>query len=553
MSKNILQHIIRLYTPLALLFIWLPCQAAPLVLDGRWFEAGQNWSYGGQVSLESTGLIPASSLNKTGGHYFFQADFEVVQGIQVLDFKNSSVIGLFHHRILDRQGNMVAEAEGGIQSPEDNPFFLRHGREFHLQPGHYRLISEVASPFFLAQPVLYVDSLEHYRQAIKPGNALVLLCMGVLFGLVFYYVALAIVRRDATDALYASFILGNLIYNGAALLVWQDLLGAHRFYFISLPILFSNIIYVLFVLSLLEIKRETHYRLYRTGTVLLALLVIFAGVGLFKLNWSLELDRIGVGLFISFGLAMGVIRARQGYYPARYYLAAVIIFFALAALSISLSELDGVYSIYIEHLGLAAVTVEALLLALVLAGQFALLNVKFEMAHEHATQDALTGLKNRRAFFEASAAEVERSKRYGHPLTVIFLDLDNFKQLNDTKGHDTGDAALKAVAGALQGALRLHDLVARLGGDEFAVLLPETDYDASVEIGRKIYTVLKSALHDFSPVTGSIGVIWFRDANLTFPAMMKAADELMYEAKEGGKDNIRFRCYDSTTRLASVS
>lgn len=80
--------------------------------------------------------------------------------------------------------------------------------------------------------------------------------------------------------------------------------------------------------------------------------------------------------------------------------------------------------------------------------------LQFEREHEHATRDVLTGLTNRRAFLEEGAAEVERSKRYAHPLAVIFLDLDDFKQLNDTKGHDAGDAALRATARALLGALR---------------------------------------------------------------------------------------------------
>lgn len=165
----------------------------------------------------------------------------------------------------------------------------------------------------------------------------------------------------------------------------------------------------------------------------------------------------------------------------------------------------------------------------------------FEREHELATSDTLTRLQNRRAFFEAGAFEVDRSKRYGHPLAVVFLDLDDFKQLNDTKGHDAGDAALKATAGALLGVLRSSDRVARLGGDEFAVLLPEIGYDAAIEAARKISIAVNNALRHFPPVRGSIGVAWFGDAHRTFPAMLKAADELMYEVKESGKGEMRSR------------
>lgn len=177
-------------------------------------------------------------------------------------------------------------------------------------------------------------------------------------------------------------------------------------------------------------------------------------------------------------------------------------------------------------------------LVALLAAQVRLL---LEREYARATRDVLTGLRNRRNFLNVGASEVDRSKRYAHPLTVIFLDLDNFKQLNDTKGHDAGDAALQATAKALVGALRTSDRIARLGGDEFAILLPEVGYDAAVGAGRKISDALNKALRDFPPVSGSIGVAWFGEVDRTFPAMLKMADDLMYEVKESGKGDMLSR------------
>ncbi len=174
--------------------------------------------------------------------------------------------------------------------------------------------------------------------------------------------------------------------------------------------------------------------------------------------------------------------------------------------------------------------------------------LQFEREHERATRDVLTGLHNRRAFLEAGTSEVERTKRYAHPLAVIILDLDDFKQLNDTKGHDAGDMALRATAGALRGASRSSDRVARLGGDEFAVLLLEIGYEASIEVGRKISIAVNAALQNFPPVKGSIGIAWFGEADRSFPAMLKAADELMYEVKKSGKDNVRSRRFPEINR-----
>ncbi|MGE5469540.1 MAG: GGDEF domain-containing protein [Bacteroidota bacterium] len=167
------------------------------------------------------------------------------------------------------------------------------------------------------------------------------------------------------------------------------------------------------------------------------------------------------------------------------------------------------------------------------------LRQQFEQEHQEATLDHLTGLLNRRAFLEVGENEARRSERYKHPMAVVFLDLDDFKKLNDTKGHDAGDAALQATARGLIRSLRAGDQVARLGGDEFAILLPEIDYEAAVETGRKISHTADEVLEDFPPVKESIGVAWFEKADRPFQAMLKAADELMYEVKNQGKDNIR--------------
>jgi diguanylate cyclase (GGDEF)-like protein len=162
---------------------------------------------------------------------------------------------------------------------------------------------------------------------------------------------------------------------------------------------------------------------------------------------------------------------------------------------------------------------------------------------ELASHDSLTGLLNRRAFMAAGASEVSRAVRYGHPIAVLFLDLDNFKQLNDSRGHNIGDAALTAVGCALEKSLRETDTVARLGGDEFAIILPETDQPAASEAAQKIAAAIAESLADFAPVSASIGVAWFQLAKEDFDQMLKAADDLMYEMKEDGKAGIRLRSF----------
>ncbi|MBT9502898.1 MAG: GGDEF domain-containing protein [Burkholderiaceae bacterium] len=149
-----------------------------------------------------------------------------------------------------------------------------------------------------------------------------------------------------------------------------------------------------------------------------------------------------------------------------------------------------------------------------------------------ATRDELTGLANRRHFFEVGRLEVERMHRHRRPAAILFLDLDHFKQLNDGLGHAKGDAALWATARALVEAARVTDVVARLGGDEFAVLLPELDLQAASLAAHRLSAAVNGALADFDRVSASVGVAWFAHSVPGIGDMLKAADALMYQAKQ---------------------
>ena len=224
---------------------------------------------------------------------------------------------------------------------------LRHGREIKLPAGHYRIISELYSSFYLAQPQPYIDTLDDYRQAIKPGNAIVLICIGAMLILMVYYSVLGYVRGQRTDTMYALFIAGNLVYNSMAMLVAPDLFGVHWFYLVSIPILFSNFAYVLFVSSLLGIKRHIYRKLHALRRWSLGLLGIFLLVALLFPNWSMEMDRYGVGVIMSYGLLAGIVCSYRGNRTARMYLVAIVAFFAIGAYAITNSGLEGIYTIYI--------------------------------------------------------------------------------------------------------------------------------------------------------------------------------------------------------------
>jgi diguanylate cyclase (GGDEF)-like protein len=156
-----------------------------------------------------------------------------------------------------------------------------------------------------------------------------------------------------------------------------------------------------------------------------------------------------------------------------------------------------------------------------------------------ARTDSLTGAANARTFYETAAQEAERARRTGRPLTMAYLDLDDFKQLNDRLGHAAGDAALVHAVAAVRAQLRGADLLARLGGDEFALLLPDTDADGAVALLRRIQALLGQEMHRKAlPVTFSIGAITFGRPCTDVDLMIRRIDALMYQAKVRGKGRI---------------
>ncbi len=157
-----------------------------------------------------------------------------------------------------------------------------------------------------------------------------------------------------------------------------------------------------------------------------------------------------------------------------------------------------------------------------------------------ARTDVLTGMSNRRDFYERAQVEVEQARRHRRALTLAYVDLDDFKSLNDCFGHQAGDACLSAVADTMRTHVRAEDLVARLGGDEFAILLPEAPVSAVTEALGKLHEALKKVMRARGwGITFSIGAMTFLEPPASVDEMIQQADALMYAVKGNGKDGIR--------------
>jgi len=180
-----------------------------------------------------------------------------------------------------------------------------------------------------------------------------------------------------------------------------------------------------------------------------------------------------------------------------------------------------------------------LLLFLLAALVVSALKGALERENEMARTDHLTGKPNRRQYFELVAGELRRNHRYGEPFTIAYLDIDNFKTVNDTVGHAEGDELLRQVAASISASIRDTDTVARLGGDEFALLLPETAGDSALTAAAKVRRQLKIDVESRWPVTFSMGLVTYLKAPATIDEVIGRADRLMYQVKEEGKDALR--------------
>ncbi|MDX2027647.1 MAG: diguanylate cyclase [Alphaproteobacteria bacterium] len=160
----------------------------------------------------------------------------------------------------------------------------------------------------------------------------------------------------------------------------------------------------------------------------------------------------------------------------------------------------------------------------------------------HATTDELTGISNRRHFMEEGERELARARRFDRPLSIMMIDLDYFKKVNDRYGHAVGDAALQAAVKRSLESLRQLDIMGRLGGEEFAVIMPETSLEegqiAAERLRQHIGARPLIALREAIPCTVSIGVAELTERDHSIDDMLNRADRVLYHAKEGGRDRV---------------
>ena len=162
-----------------------------------------------------------------------------------------------------------------------------------------------------------------------------------------------------------------------------------------------------------------------------------------------------------------------------------------------------------------------------------------DTCEEAAFTDHLSGLANRRQFERQLEREIARTDRYGHPFSLLMLDIDQFKKVNDAFGHEAGDEAIRRLAKTLQEGIRGIDLAARIGGEEFALILTETALDRATEVAERLRLAIKAVqIPRIGAITASLGVAAAPLCAQTAPELLACADAALYEAKHQGRDRV---------------
>ena len=181
----------------------------------------------------------------------------------------------------------------------------------------------------------------------------------------------------------------------------------------------------------------------------------------------------------------------------------------------------------------------ALLVFLIISATLSELHAALIRENKLSRTDGLTGISNRRDFLEIAKRVVSEATRYRQPLTLAYIDVDHFKEINDNLGHKAGDQVLQAIAKELKICLRASDGAGRLGGDEFAILLPQVAYEPAIGVINRVQQALTVSMQKQGfPVTFSIGVVTFLSPPISVEVLIEKADNLMYEAKQKGRNRI---------------
>lgn len=461
---------------------------------------------------------------------------------------------------LVHEGRVIRHVTGGDAVPfDERPMSYRvFAFETDFPPGITDIYFRVDSLGPMAIPIRLstVDAAE--KRDISSAYEYGFL-YGIMAALALYNLVLFTIIRKKIFGLYSlyliGFILNSLSYTGQMhTLITAD----YGPYFQDWTDCFLMITYsitgLLFARKLLKTKQYAP-RLDKItlGVVTIFPLGIFAGALANQLVFSLVLAFILNSSFALLFVSLGVAALRAGSEFAKLFLFTSVQ--ASVCIGISTMAVGGLlpYNDLTFKLIEVGMALEAILLAVIVAQQFRIAQRDKQMAETFARTDGLTGLLNRRGFQEMANKLWENLERNRRDVSIVLLDIDHFKNINDTYGHFKGDEVLVGLSDCIQHTIRKGDIAARWGGEEFILLLPETDQQEALIQTERLRQAVEALRienkHDNLCVTGSFGVSGTSKINngmskashhYDFERLIKEADEALYAAKNSGRNQVFF-------------
>ena len=450
-----------------------------------------------------------------------------------------------------RQGRTTAAYRAGDKQPyTQRPVASRYfvfDQAFEAGVTDVFLRVETPDPMVVPISLLSPEAswIRQTQQALSYG-----VVYGFLLALMAYNAILFISLRGSQYLLYAvylgMFVLMNIAYTGHGFAwLWPDSVNWQQW---SNPIL----MFLFGVSGLLFANRflnlQLHFPRIRKAVIgFCATFGILLGAAILAGSQTVALLASFSFAFLFSGLMLflGVISVRAGQKPAKYFLIAALAAMVGAMLT-TLSTWGFIphntWTFRAVEIGMLA---DATLLALALAYQLRMGQEERIVAERLAQQDPLTGLNNRRAFYDKTSPLWSQAIRHAHPSAVMLLDLDLFKEINDAHGHAHGDDVLKALANILKQSVRQGDILARWGGEEFIVFLPETSKQEAMALAERLRAAIAGVRipHETgdTAVTASFGIAQLESRHITLDALIAAADECLYQSKQNGRNRVTGR------------
>lgn len=483
--------------------------------------------------------------NKTIWIYFNDRD---------LSFSNrdSLYLEIGNYRIDEKELYMIDSDGNSTQLSEIPARVSGHRFPLYLLPERntHEYILKLKTHAPMPAPLEIINELE-LRFSIRKASMVYSLILGVLISMFLYNLIVYYTLKDRIYQFYTLYICSMITYT-------LSLTGLHLPLFsmnweTGLIMLWITLGIVVFT-SLLFVKkflntRENNPILHFLIAVVQADALLILIFGILKLNTLAHYTALFGGFGVSaLGLTVGIRRYYQGYKPARYFLVAWTALL-LGAMTLPMKDLGLVPQSLDGELwtGLGAAA-ESILLAFALTDRIRQLRLKTETLRESrdhfrkaSLTDGLTGLFNTRFLHETLKIEIDNAVVNGDTLSVIMLDVDDFKIYNDTYGHKAGDIVLRRLAHVMRSSARGRDYSCRYGGEEFTVILPATDLDSAAKVAERIRNQFADNPpgigEDIPGVSVSVGVAQFK-LKETSDILIGRADKAMYQAKSKGKNRV---------------